>query len=209
MADAASTAKAIADATVGNLNKATAFLLDLFDPQNKNLFELILYPANITFGLTAEDLKFLGQAALDTVIARLYVQSINVSFRDFEYQDYNELKGIRDIKYPDTISMTFIENELGFVRNYIRYWEKSIGDKSLLSEQFLFNNNQSITKKNGILVPLMGIGLPNPAVIRFIGLKFKSWGELTFSHGDGDPMLLTVNFSVDDVYWRTLSDLIP
>jgi len=198
------TIKDIADSTIGNLNKATRYLLDLFDPQNRNLFEIILYPKVFSAETLANSLT----VATDTVVARLHIQTITIPFLSLEYANYNEMKGVQTLIYPETVSITFIETELGVVRNYLNNWVKEIFFPSITltaQESYVFMDNQEASKKNALIVPLMGIGIPNPGgFIKLTGLKFKSIDDLTFGHGEGDPMIITATFSVENVWWKTL-----
>lgn len=202
MADLGWNIKKASDKTIGYLNKGTRYLLEVLDVQNKNLFELVLWPE---FSPTANPVTTLAQGALDSAIARIYVQSITVPFLKFEYESYQEYKEIKDFVYPDTVSITFVENELGFVRNYIQNWFEMIcrPDTQAGNNSYYFLPDQKAAKKNGVIVPLMGIGIPSPAVIKFYGLKPMSMEDITFDHKDGDPMMITVQFSVDNIWWNT------
>lgn len=196
--------KRIADKTVGNFNKASKDLLNVFDPQNKNLFEVLLYPSDISFSSPST----IALAGLDILLTRIYIQSIDVPFLNLDYQDYQEVKEVKDIIYPDSISITFIENELGFVRTYIAKWIETIiepvkGAKNY-ENSYYFSPNQQGAKKNGVIVPFTGLGLPSFPVIKFWGLKPKSIENIIFSQGDGDPMLIVVSFNVDNTWLNPL-----
>lgn len=205
MADAATIAKRISDKSIGYLNQGTKWLLQVLDPANKNLFEIIMFMSTFT------NLKMGLHSIMDFPIARIYVQSIDVPFMSFEYENYNEVKEIKDLKYPDEISITFVENEVGFVINYLNFWIQQIVQPDYLNGRpnaYYFKPDQNGVKKNGVIVPLMGLGLPLPGIITFKGLKPMGIENITFSHGDGDPLLITCKFSVDDVWFKTLSGLL-
>jgi hypothetical protein len=192
--------KRIADSTFGNLNKGVKRILEVFDTQNKNMFEIVLYPAPPKkFGIGT--LKTLGLGALDSTLTKIYVQSISCPFLKFEYESYQEVKEIKDLTYPEQMSITFVENELGFVRLYIKKWfEQIVKVDSKDPNSYVFQANQAGAKKNGAVIPLMGTGLPSLPLIKFYGLKPMGIQDIEFSQAEGDPMLITVDFSVDNVW---------
>ena len=204
------TIKQIADNTIGILNKGTRTLLELLDPQNKNLFEILLYPKAVESNPT--DIGSLASGALDSTITRLYIQNINFPFLGIEYETYNELKGTKGVTYPEDGTITFIENELGIVRNYLNRWLKEIifpvkekdATSGILRTNYVFTENQEGAKKNAIIMPLTGLGVPSTGWIKLEGLKYKSMENIEFSQGATDPMLITVTLSCDTVWWKTL-----
>ena len=192
------TVKDIADATVGNLNKGTKWLLDLFDSQAKNLFEVVIYPQNL-FGF-----KGFLQAGVDLAIARIYIQSLTVPFPAFTYETVNEKKYVKDIVFPDQVTFNFIENDIGFVRAYVNSWIEDIADKGFFGNNWTFKYNQKDSKKNAYIIPVMGLGIPSTAVFYLYGLKYMSMEEITLDQKDGDPMMLAVTCSVETTKIKSL-----
>lgn len=194
----------------GKLNLGTRTLMEIFDPQNRNIFEILLYPKAVEANPT--DLTSLGSAALDSIIAKLYIQSMDIPFIGLTNESYNELKGAKDIEYPTGCTITFIENELGVVRNYLNHWMKEIvfpvyekdATSGILRTNYVFTDNQEGAKKNAIIMPLTGVGLPSVGWIKLEGLKLEKIENITFSQGEAEPMLITVTFSLDSSWWKTL-----
>lgn len=191
--------KKTADATFGNLTKNTKSLLEIFDPQNKNIFEIMLYPASIS-----TDPSSIATAALDSIISKLHIQSITMSFVGLEYDVWNEEKIVKGVIYPEEITITFIENEIGIVRNYLTHWLNQVVYVSSITGEWIFKDDQISAKKNAIIIPQMKIGTPSPGWIQITGIKYKQLGSLTLAHSDGDPMLLECTFAIDNLWWKVL-----
>lgn len=202
--------KSATDSTLGKLNLGARTLLELFDPQNRNLFEILLYPKAVEANPT--DLASIGSAALDSVITKLYIQNMDIPFMGFKYADYNELKAIQDIEFPTGCTFTFIENELGVVRNYLNHWMKEIAfpiyekdaTSGILRTNYIFTDNQEGAKKNAIIIPLTGMNLPSTGWIKLEGLKLEKIENIIFDQGEAEPMRIVVSLSVDSVWWKTL-----
>lgn len=194
----------------GFLNQSSKFLLESLDFQNRNIFEILLYPKSVESN--PSDLASLGSAALDSIIAKLYIQSIDVPMLGLTSESYNELKGTKDIEYPTGCSITFIETEAGIVRNYLNNWLKEIvfpvyetdATSGILRTNYVFTENQEGAKKNAIIIPLTGVGLPSTGWVKLEGLKYEKIENLVFSQSEAEPMLITCSFSVDSVWFKTL-----
>jgi len=193
-----------ADNSVGMLNRGFRMALETLDIQNKNIFELLMWPKDMI------SFKSVAASAVDSIISRLYVTSITVPFVSFEYETYNEVKEIKDVVYPQQVTMILLDNEFAMTRTWINSWVKnSIITKPLFDPDggYIFYDDQNGAKKNALLVPVGGLGIPNTGGwFKFEGLKPMSVDELTFAHNDGDPMLLTVQFSVDNVWMKTIGN---
>lgn len=202
--------KQAADFTIGNLNLGTRTILEVFDAQNRNLFEILLYPKSVE--ADPKDILNLGSAALDTIITRLHIQNLDIPFLGLSHESYNELKGVKDLEYPTSCSMTFIENEIGVVRNYLNHWLKEImfpvpevdASSGVQRTSYVFTDNQEGAKKNAIIIPLMGIGAPSTGWIKLEGLKYEKMENITFDQGEAEPMRITCSFSLDSCWWKTL-----
>ncbi len=105
----------------GKLNEGQLALMHLLDPQFMNVFEILIYPQNFSL-----DIGSAAMAALDTVVARLHIQKMTIPFPKFIYEDYGGVKHLIDIEYPEEVTITFLENDLGIVRNYLQYWMNTI-----------------------------------------------------------------------------------
>lgn len=182
----------------GALNEGQKALMELFDVQSKNIFEILLYPQNLSLSIGS-----VAGAALDTLMARFHIQSMTIPFVGIEYEKANEHKYVKDVIPPEECTLTFIENELGAVRNYMNSWVKSIMIPDLKGGYF-FNSDQLAPKKNALIIPQMSIGLPSTGWIEIQGLNYKSTADLEMGHSVADPMTLDVTFAVDNVWWKTL-----
>ena len=182
---------------LGALNTANKLLIELFDPQFKNVFEVILYPADLTSNLT---LAGAGTAVLDTIITRLHLQSISPAFKEIEYGDADITKFIKGLVRPTTITINFLENEKGVVRTYLQSWLNEIVVEDPLFG-YRFKDNQLASKKNAIIMLQQGFGIPSFPWVRLEGLKYQSQESQTFGHGETDPLIIATTFSVDNVKW--------
>jgi hypothetical protein len=62
-----------------------------------------------------------------SVLMQLYAQSITVSFPEIETNHLvNGVKYIKDIKIPEDIEITFLEDEFGLTLRLIEYWKTKI-----------------------------------------------------------------------------------
>lgn len=193
--------------TFGVVNEGTALLLSLLDVQSKNIFEMLLYP---------QDLLSFRAAAFDALVSKIHVQNLTIPFPSFEYDTANEEKYIKGIIYPEEVTITCVENELGILRNWLNSWIKDIafpmGDLNMASEAavrsvkggWVFRDDQQISKKNAMIILQMGSGLPSTGWVKMEGLKLKSTGDLEIGHGIGDPMMIDITCAVDNVHWMTL-----
>lgn len=214
---------------LGTLNEGQLALMNLLDPQWQNIFEILIYPQDISFSSPMTVLT----AALDTVVARLHIQKVSIPFPTIEYEDFNGIKHVSDIKYPDDMTITFLENDLGIVRNYLKYWQNSIldvmdagiGDEfkrlgatlnrtgspalnPAMTSTYKFKENQQAAKKNAKIILQMSNGLPSPAGWVLIeGMKLKSIEPWELSQDSQEPMMITATFAVDMVRMQTAMDL--
>lgn len=182
---------------------ATKSILELLTPQNKNIFQILLYPQSPDPGETdptsvATRVAF---GILDTTVSTFFIQSLDIPMLGFEYVEYNERKGISNLVYPEEITVTFIENEVGVVRNYLDYWLSTIvqsdyGD----SDGYTFKDNQNVSKKEALIMPMDGLAIPTIGWIKIRGMKYKGMENWSFAQNDGDPMIITATFSVDNVW---------
>jgi len=194
MANAVLTAKKAADA-LALPTLAAKELLQIFSPQNKNLFEMILYPENLS-------VSAIGWAALDTAMTTVFIQSIDMNFFGIEYERYNHEQGAKDIVYPEEATLHLIDNEEAFVRLYLQKWMAdtvALRTFSGIPGDYVFANNQDAAKKTAIIIPQMGTGLPSLCWIRIDGMRFKSMESITLAQDSGEPLIISVQVAVDNV----------
>jgi len=209
--------KKFADNTTGLLNKAERFLLEKLDPANKNLFQFILYPKILDDPALKSQQSSIsaanaGTLALDTLVAQIYLRSIDLSFIEISYESLNEIKVPQKLNFPDTVTLNILEDEFGTIGNYLYKWVNNIifpvnekdPQSSIGRINYYWVDNQEAAKKNAILIPQSGIGLPALRYIRLYGLKYQSLENITYDHKDGDPLIYTVTCSVDSVWFKPL-----
>jgi hypothetical protein len=200
--DALNTLKNTVD-TAGYVNEASRFLLELLDLQYKNIFEIILYPEHLTENLS---ISTIGTALLDSTIAKLYIQSISLPFKKLEYESADIVYFVKNITKPTDCTISFIENDVGIVRSYLKSWQREI----IVSDPFFgyrIRNNQLQSKKNAVILPQSGSQIPSPnGTIKMEGLKFKEIADITMGHNESEPMLIEATFSIDNVYWTGVTD---
>lgn len=206
---AVNTLKKIADNTFGLLNKGVHYLLQQLDPGNKNLYMLILYPKGV------DDLSIGGSIldiALDTLIATVYTRSFDIPFMSIDYEAFGEIKGSKKVIYPDSVNISLLEDEFGTVRNYLYKWLNNIifpvdeidPISGIARVNYVFTDNQEGAKKNAILLSQSGIGLPSLRPIKMYGLKFQSLDNVTYGHGESEPLIYSVTCAVDSVWFAPL-----
>lgn len=173
---------------------AVKALLEVFDVQNKNLFEILLAPTKLSFASV-------GWAALDTTITSLHCQSISMPFFSLEYTRFNHEQAVTDIEYPGDITINFLENELSFVRIYLQKWMSDTVNLrwySGVDGDFVFKDNQDAAKKTALVMPMTGMNLPSPCWIKLEGLRYKSIEPWTFSQEENTPFIIAVTCAVDN-----------
>ena len=185
----------------GVLNEANRYVMETLDIQPKNIFEIIFTPATMSI-----DPVVIAQSAMDTVITRLHLQSIDIDFNSLEFESADIVKYVSSITRPESCILHFIENELGIVRNYIQLWKNSIYTYVPLFG-YRFKDDQEACKKNAIVMPLMGSSIPSTAWVKLEGLKIKSQEAITFGHAEAEPLIISVVCSVDKVDWMTPTNL--
>jgi len=183
----------------GILNEADVAILSNISMQHKCLFEMIIYPEK--FPTTAEGIAL---TALDIIIMKFSLYSINdLPLTGFDYQRYGGMNYIKDMMYTDTFNCTFIESGLGGVKEYFRKWQNEIATytPSLgpLKRDYLFKDDQTASKRTGIIIPIQNDMLPSPEWIKIDGMKFKNLTGLGYDHASGENELLTAEFICDSI----------
>jgi hypothetical protein len=145
-------------------------------------------------------LEYAARSVLDTVVTKLHVQTMDIGFNALEYARYDYHQGITDITYADEVTITFIENELGIVRNFLNNWLKLTMKKDFINGGYRFNDNQWTGRKKAIIIPQMSVGLPSTAWIELKGLRFKSMDNWAFDQASPDPLKISVTFAIDECW---------
>lgn len=197
-----------ASEAVGQFNESTRRLLDLLDPQQKNLFEMVIYPANIGVSNPLSALS----AGMDLLVYKLYLQTMTIPFASLEYARADKIQYVTNIIPPEEVSFTFIEDEKGTVRTYVDKWMNEIYQEPTLpmfsnTNSWEFKANQEGANKNAMITLQQGSGIPSLTLLKLEGLKYKSMADITLGHGEGDPLYIEVTCKVDNVYWMSFGDI--
>lgn len=110
--------------------EVTKFLVNL-NQQNTNKFEFILTrPIDMDSGF----LGLLGGVidnGIDITMSKLYIQRIAFpAGLAFTYERKNNKQYVVGLEYPSQCSITFIEDENGLVRRYLKTWERDVAQPS-------------------------------------------------------------------------------
>jgi len=196
------------------------------DLQLKNYFKLILLESTESDSDNAwyNYGTAIAGSIIGSAISVLYLKSCTISGVQITYEGITE-KYARDIKSPESVSMTFIDDSKGLVRRYLIFWLKqsvlvsynkakasdnrdwsgSAGKTFLPQDNvsYVFTDNQLTGKKTGILLLANTVGklvdpLNYPRTMMY-GLRPTSVGDLTVSHEETGVMTYEVTFSVDEV----------
>ena len=174
--------------------------------QNKCLFEIIMTP-DIDFSKSLVSIaKSTIAAARDFAVVRFYLYSIqDLPLTGFEYIRYGGLQGIKDMIYPESFTATFIEDNSGTTKSYIRKWLNDIAEYDSTTKDYIFNDNQSISKRNAIIMPIQQDALPSTEWIKIDGMKIKAVTGIGYDHSSGDTELISVEFTCDTIRLAGLS----
>lgn len=159
--------------------EVTNFLLNL-NQQQTNKFEFIMTrPIDMDSGF----LGLLGGVidnGIDITLSKLYVQSIEFPPGiSFTYDRKNDKQYVVGLEYPANCTISFIEDEIGTVRRYLKSWERDVcepvrsqdlasrlGGANAGASQFfggtrpsptsvpegvVFQDRQDLAKRNGML----------------------------------------------------------
>jgi len=191
------TKKTVDMATV--LTKGTVELLTTMELQHKNQFEMIATP----FG--SIDAISLLQSTANNAIFKLYVQTVEVTFVSFSYERADNVQYLKDVEYPESVRMTFLEDDLGIVRNWISNMMMTV---AYVNDDgtFVFRNDQNAAKFNVVLIPLTKMGIPSGGWIQLQGLKYMSSEGISFDQSSTENMIIDVTFACDNCWWKTPSN---
>lgn len=171
-------------------------LLSVFNNQNKNLFEMVMSPQDLT------SLSALGWAALDTALTTVYIQSISIPFFSVLYERANHEQFAANLEYPENITIHFYENEEAFVRAYMQKWmHDTVKLKTFSGEpgDYVFADNQYAARKQALIFTQTTLGLPSPVAIKITGMRFQSMEAWDLSQDNGEPLIISVNVCVDNI----------
>lgn len=147
----------------GSIAKKAVDFLQKIDPQFKNHFIFVVTrnPFQSTSILSTIG-STLG-APVDLAVNFFYVRSVTFpNSVAFEYDKVNTDAYVKSLKIADNVRLTFMEDEKGTVKRYLKEWEKKVAfpstDNLLGSGPFgerkgyIFADNQAAAKRTGILL---------------------------------------------------------
>ncbi len=169
--------------------------------QHKCLFECIIYPEKINIKSFSKDsLKQGASIALGVQLMRTFLYAINdIQLVSFEYDRVNGFSFIKDINYTDSISMTFLETQLGLVKNYFLTWLDEIAYYEPKTREYYLRDDQSQSERTCLIIPQQKDYLPSLVWIKIDGLKIKSITGIEYSHEDSDIEKITIEFKADNI----------
>jgi hypothetical protein len=167
--------------------------------QHKNKWEFVLVPA-----LSVSGFIFSG---LFTVATKFYLQNINIPFVEYETERVNHETYIKNIKYPEEFSATFLEDEKGSVLRLLKSWQADISAEQTIlgfstAYDHTFESDQEFAKKN-CLVKLIGLNDQLTSLfyptLSLRGVFPKKIEDYELSQDSDEHLLIKVNFSVDSM----------
>lgn len=183
------------------VNKASVDLLVNTSLQNKCAFEILIYPKTFPKTISGKALT-----AIESLIMRTYLYSIeDIILTGFEYQRSGEVQWVKDLIYPESVTMTFLEIGLGVVKSYLRKWMDEVAVNipmtmdGVTHNDYVFNDDQESSKRNAIIIPMQSDVIPSSEWIYIEGMKFKNVGGISYDHSSPDFETLVVQFTCDSV----------
>lgn len=198
--------KTVAEAA-GTINEGQRNLMELLDPQNKNTFEVIFTP-NSTGTNALQIAKISARIARDILITRLHLQTLSFGFDGTSFESADTVTYVKMMERVNEVTMTFIENDLAIMRNYIMDWQEDVVKFNKLQNNYIFKEDQEFAKRNCKIFLQMGSQVPSPGWITIHGLRPKKIGDLTIGHAEGDPWFMEVTFTCDYIKLDTLLQLL-
>lgn len=175
--------------------EASRYALANIGLQNKCLFEVLIYPEK--FPRTVKGIAF---AATDLLVMRLYLYSINdIPLVGFEYQRSGGIQSVKDAIYPENFTCTFLENQVGSVKRYLRQWQELIATYDPNTREYYFNDNQQESERTCLIIPQQTDVLPSPEWIKIDGMKIKNISGIGYDHTSGENEIITVDFKCDNI----------
>lgn len=166
--------------------------------QNKCLFEILIYP-QVNFSSLTSTLTSLTSIK-DTLMARFYIYAINdIPLVGYDYERAGAHQVLRTVAFPDAISFTFLSDQLGMAKAYLRNWSEDIAKYNARTGRYVFNDNQEMSKKEAIIIPQHTDVIPSGEWIKITGMKLSKIGGIGYGHEDGDVEKISADFSCDNI----------
>lgn len=192
--------------TLGTINTAQKYLMELLDPQNMNTFEILIAPASLGKG-AKQIAKQVARIATDSLIARLHLQTVSFGFDGVAFERANDHTYAKSMERVNEVTMTFIENDLAIMRNYIMDWMEDVVEFNPITNAYVFKEDQMFARRNCKIILQMGSGIPTPGWITISGMRPTKISDITIGHTEEEPWKMEVMFSVDYAKLSTLLQL--
>lgn len=189
-----------------SVNQGVVKVLSRVDLQDKCQFEVTLTSQGLSGeGIAGKALAIAGDV-VDTIAVKFFLQSITIPGQGIEIGQVNGMKHATNAIYPETCTLTFLEDSYGLVRRWLIYWLQQVsvpyawrGPQNRLIRGRVFMDDQEGAKKNARVKMLGPNGLPLQPTIRLKGLLPKSIAEDTVSHDSKEIVTFALECSVDVV----------
>lgn len=192
----------------GRLAQARYNSLKNLNPQWASRFEIILYPAPKSTGL----LDGTPMSVDDMNVANLNARSITIPSNKFEYEtDGSGRRYLKNVIYAESVTIEFLEDQKGSVRSLIERWIADIGEITEMDSRlkysakaYVFKEKQDDAKKNARILLLDDAGKPSMGMFSIFGMRPADIGDVTLAHNSGEPLLMSITFSVDRVEYGSI-----
>jgi hypothetical protein len=180
---------------LGIVNEADILASTYAQLQHKCLFDIIIISEPGYSGIRS------GIAAVSSALmVRKNLYAINdIPLFGLDYQRSGGFQFIKDSVYPDSFSCTFLENNMGTVKGYLRSWLNEIAIYDSKTRDYIFDDNQEKSKKIAIIIPQSPDVLPGTEWIRIEGMKLKAITGIGYDHASGENEIITAEFSCDNI----------
>jgi hypothetical protein len=192
--------------TNGAISRGRINTMYLFDPQFRNQFEVIMVPRFSAINNSNVNSKVQSSflIAEEQNVMSFHLQSVTVPQISYGYERLQEKRYVNEIIHPDNVTMSFIENENGNVKDYIQKLQRLIADRAR-DGSYVFNDNQEISKRDAIIFTQGGLQQPSTLQyagwMKLEGLKYETSDEQTLEQSAGDAQIISVTFSIDNAWY--------
>jgi hypothetical protein len=191
-----------------------SYTLDL---QYKNQFEcLISNQVSNTF--TGGDLASTagnvalsaGTSLIDNVMAKVFLNSITIPSYGYEYRKIEGTSFVASAIYPESVTLSFLEDTYGITRRWIQYWMTNVAvpyefdykvddSNSVKYHGRIFKENQRAAKKDATVLLTGNDNIPYYPRIMLYGLRPQSVEEVTIGHEEQEKLTLNLVCSIDEI----------
>lgn len=193
---------------LSQFNKKIIAYIQKASLQQKNKWDFLLFRNPLTPNVSSNGIlgavQGVAGVAVDALISKTFVQSIQFHAGvKFTTERAGGDFYVKDIEYPESVSITFIDVEEGYVMRYLQDWMNDVAEPADLMDSkqgYIFRDSQEYAKRTGILLlnTSQEKSLKYPRIM-FYGLVPRSLGDITVEQGEGGHLLYTVDFAVREV----------